>query len=89
MPLHLSGAGAGRRNDVITMFKFGKNFAGQRLGNIAGAGVVAGLAATSLCLGKDNLATGILQKLARCKADVGADKVHEAGNKEANFHTAI
>ena len=71
------------------MFEFGEYFSSQRLGDVARARVVAGLTAASLARRVDHFATGIFQKLARCKADVGADKVHEAGNEEANFHAAI
>ena len=65
--------GTRRRDNVIAISKFGEHLLRQRLGNIARAGVVAGLTAAGLVRRDDHFTACVLQKLASGKADVRAN----------------
>ena len=58
MHAYHAAAGAGRQHHIVEGFKFGEELECHRPGGFALAGVVAGLAATGLLFGYDDLAAG-------------------------------
>ncbi len=85
MMRHHAGAGAGGKNDPA----IGREKFDIALGKVDGAravaGIVIGLTATGLILGKDDNEAGGFEQAPGGKTDLRSEKIDETGDEERDF----